>query len=225
MASAAGLDGSITFVSMAEIGLDLQPDESGTTFEENAYLKAVAIHQATGLPCLADDSGLEVDILHGAPGVYSARYAGEDASDADHRARVARELQDREHSSSPAAFRCVICYVDSLRTIFAEGACTGVVHVQERGPHGFGYDPLFVADGDTQTFGELTAEEKHQRSHRGRAFATLIPQLQALWSASSEQPTSSSRHLRRTLLELSYAAACGNGALLDAVLARGIRFA
>jgi|GEM_PF-19047 len=212
--------------TLQDVGCTLQPDETGATFEENAYLKAAAIHEATGLPCLADDSGLEVDALQGAPGVHSARYAGPEATDADNRQRLVHELRTLGLEQSGGAFRCVLCYVDSLRTVFAEGTCDGTVATIERGRHGFGYDALFTADGDHHTFAELTPEEKHQRSHRGRAMQHMVPQLQRLWS-NGVDPHRTGRplhplHRRTVLLRLAYAAATGHNELLRVTLEDGV---
>jgi XTP/dITP diphosphohydrolase len=156
--------------------------EDGDTFLANARLKAVALADATGEAALADDSGLEVDTLDGAPGVYSARYAGESASDADNVERVLAELA-RVEATEPAAraarFRCVLV----LRTpdggeLVAEGAVEGHLVDAPRGEGGFGYDPVFVpADGDGRTFAEMSAEEKQAISHRGRALRALVVQL------------------------------------------------
>lgn len=219
--------GGVHLLTLADLDLRIEPDETGVTFEENAYIKAKAIHDATGLPCIADDSGLEVDALQGAPGVQSARYAGPDATDADNRQLLVQVLRSLGHEQSAAAFRCVLCYVDPLRTLFAEGTCTGTVGLQERGSHGFGYDPLFTATGDEHTFAELTPEHKHERSHRGRAMQRMIPQLERLWSddANRDGPHHGPHHgphLRTTLLTLSYAAAVGNNELLTSTLHHGV---
>ena len=167
MFAAAGYD--ITLRSLKEMGLQIVPDETGHTFEENAFIKAMAVFQATGLPVLADDSGLEVDVLNGAPGVHSARYAGPDATDADNRTHLTSELARLKVDHSPAAFRCVLCYIDPLRTLFGVGSCNGTIGREERGENGFGYDPLFTPTGFQSTFAEISPEEKHALSHRGSA--------------------------------------------------------
>lgn len=157
-----------------------EPIEDGATLEENAYIKAREIHDATGLPTLADDTGLEVDALDGEPGVHSARYAGPSASYADNCARLLSELEARERAlesrddvSRNARFRTVICFVDGARTLFAEGSVEGTIITEPRGDSGFGYDPLFVPTGGERTFAEMPAAEKHAISHRGRAIAHL----------------------------------------------------
>ena len=148
-------------------------DETGTTLEENARLKAVALVEATGQAAVADDTGLEVRALGGAPGVYSARYAGEDASYADNVAKLLGALDGIEDRR--ARFRTVaLARFPDGREVVAEGVVDGTIAVAARGEAGFGYDPLFVPDeGDGRTFAEMTADDKHAISHRGRAFRAL----------------------------------------------------
>jgi XTP/dITP diphosphohydrolase len=148
-------------------------EETGTTLEENARLKAVALVDATGEAAVADDTGLEVAALDGAPGVYSARYAGEDATYADNVAKLLAALDgvaDRR-----ARFRTVALarFPDGTERL-AEGIVDGVIATEARGDAGFGYDPIFVPDGGGgRTFAEMSADEKHAVSHRGRAFRAL----------------------------------------------------
>jgi XTP/dITP diphosphohydrolase len=160
--------------------------EDADTFEGNARLKARAIADATGEPALADDSGLEVDVLGGAPGVHSARYAGEHATAADNVARLLAELSAA--GSGPAGggaaarFRCVLVlrWPDG-REVIAEGAVEGHIIPEPRGESGFGYDPVFVPDEPSaggRTFAEMAAVEKHAISHRGRALRQLVARLQ-----------------------------------------------
>jgi XTP/dITP diphosphohydrolase len=146
----------------------LEVDETGHTLEENAYLKAIAIHTATGLPCIADDTGLEVSALGGQPGVFSARYAGANATYDDNVNLLLKNLDGIEERS--ATFRTVVCYVDGLRTFFAEGICTGRIIKERKGSGGFGYDPVFMPDGYSETFAELSSEVKNAISHRGNAI-------------------------------------------------------
>jgi len=153
--------------------------EDADTLEGNARLKAVAICEATGLAAVADDTGLEVAALDGAPGVYSARYAGEGCSYADNRAKLLRELDgvaDRR-----AAFRtCVIVRRPDGSEVVVDGVCAGTIASTEGGDRGFGYDSIFVPDdGDGRTFAEMTEAEKHAISHRGRAFQNLLAALSA----------------------------------------------
>lgn len=160
--------------------IDLQPRpadladvvEDADTLVGNARLKAFAVCTATGLPALADDTGLEVDALNGAPGVRTARFAGEQATDADNRAKMLRELSGKART---CRFRTIalLRFPDGTE-IIAEGVCEGSIAELEIGDRGFGYDPLFIArDGDGRTFAQMSASEKHELSHRGKAFRTL----------------------------------------------------
>ncbi len=161
-------DERIRVITLDDLDLEpAEPIEDGERLEENAWIKAKEIHDATGMPVIADDTGLEVDALDGAPGVYSARYAGEDASYDDNCAKMLRELDGVEERG--ARFRTVICYVDAMRALFAEGEIVGEILRERRGEGGFGYDPIFRPDGEEKSFAEMTAEEKNRVSHRGRA--------------------------------------------------------
>ena len=158
------------------------PEETGTTFAENALIKALAASRAFPGYVLADDSGLAVDALDGAPGVYSARYAGETATDADNRAKLLRELTA---FPARARFHCAMALATdgaAFGPIF-EGAVEGAIIAGEKGAGGFGYDSLFIPDGYTQTFGELPASVKNQLSHRARALAQAAEFLHQLPSA------------------------------------------
>lgn len=177
-------------LSAAVPGLDLAPrpadladvDETGTTLLENARLKAEAIATATGEPAVADDTGLLVDALDGAPGVYSARFAGEDATYGDNVAKLLMELDGVEPERRTARFETValVRWPDG-REVFAIGAVDGVIATAACGAGGFGYDPIFIPlEGDGRTFAELAAEEKHALSHRGRAFRALAAELATL---------------------------------------------
>jgi len=144
--------------------------EDRDTFEGNAIKKAQELCDATGIMALADDSGLEVDALNGAPGVYSARYAGEPCDYAANNDKLLRELHGKENRT--ARFRTVIALArPNEDPITVEGICPGIIIDQLRGEHGFGYDPLFVPDGFSETFAELSAETKNKISHRARALA------------------------------------------------------
>ncbi len=145
------------------------PSEDGDTFEANAIQKATVLAAATGLWTLADDSGLEVEALGGAPGVHSARYAGEPADYAANNARLLREMDGRDNRR--AQFRCVVALVrPGVAPYIVEGRCTGEIITAPRGAGGFGYDPLFVPDGETHTFAELPPDVKNRISHRARAM-------------------------------------------------------
>jgi XTP/dITP diphosphohydrolase len=158
--------------------------EDGATFAANALKKARTIAREAMCLTLGDDSGLEVDALGGAPGVYSARFAGEGVTDAANRAELVRRLRALGGSETrfPARFRCALSVVDPLApegagVIEAEGACEGSIVLDERGAGGFGYDALFVPEGFDRTFAELASSEKHALSHRARALAALGPKL------------------------------------------------
>jgi XTP/dITP diphosphohydrolase len=157
-------------------------DETGTTLEDNARLKAVALVEATGLPAIADDTGLEVDALGGAPGVYSARFAGPDATDADNCRHLLARLADVPAERRTARFVTVaIARWPDGREVAAVGTVEGRITEAPRGAGGFGYDPVFVAgEAGGATFAELTPAEKHAISHRGRAFRTLAEGLSVL---------------------------------------------
>jgi XTP/dITP diphosphohydrolase len=164
----------IEVVSAGDLGVP-EPEETGVTFEENARLKAVISAVATGLPALADDSGVEVDALGGAPGVYSARWAGESRDFAAAMALLEKELGEKgalAGGAPRANFTCVLCLATPDGEVeFFEGKVFGHLSFPPRGSNGFGYDPIFVADGQTITFGEMNPEVKHGMSHRAVAFA------------------------------------------------------
>jgi XTP/dITP diphosphohydrolase len=164
-------------------------DETGATLEENARLKAVALCDATGLPAVADDTGLAVDALDGAPGVYSARYAGDDATYADNVEKLLGALADVDLPARTARFSTVaLARWPDGREVAAIGEVEGTIATTARGEAGFGYDPLFVpAEGDGRTFGEMSAAEKHGVSHRGRAFRTLADGLKVVEALEAEQ--------------------------------------
>ena len=156
--------------------------EDGLTLEDNARLKAVALCAATGLPAVADDTGLEVDALGGAPGVWSARYAGEDATYEDNVQKLLQELQGVPAERRTARFSTVaLARWPDGREVAAIGEVEGDIVEEARGAEGFGYDPVFrPAEGDGRTFAEMTPAEKHAVSHRGRAFRTLAEGLRVV---------------------------------------------
>jgi XTP/dITP diphosphohydrolase len=161
--------------------LDSEPDveETGTTLEANARIKAVALAAATGMVAIADDTGLEVDALGGAPGAYAARYAGDGATYADNVAKLLRELEGVYPALRTARFATVamVCWPDG-REVIARGEVEGVIAASADGESGFGYDPVFVpTEGDGRTFAQMTPAEKHAISHRGRAFVGLARAL------------------------------------------------
>lgn len=161
--------------------------EDGETFEANAFKKARAVAEATQLVTIADDSGLVVDALGGRPGVRSARFARDGATDEENNAALLSQLADVDEPARTARFRCVIAMVDPFaeldRPVYAEGRCEGSIARAPRGQGGFGYDPLFLVAGQDKTFAELGPAEKNQLSHRGRALAALYPHVEALIQA------------------------------------------
>ena len=152
-------------------------EETGTTFAENALLKAESACKVTGMPAIADDSGLVVDALGGAPGVYSARYAGEGATDRQRYEKLLEELREVPTEQRTARFVSAVCCVfPDGKIITAEGACEGIIAFEPKGEGGFGYDPIFL--GGERSYAEMTAEEKDSISHRGRALAKLAQELE-----------------------------------------------
>jgi len=166
-------------VRQSEFGIT-PPPETGATFLENALIKARNAAQLSGLPAIADDSGIEVDVLGGAPGVSSARFAGEDASDEANLAKLLAALEGLPPEKRTARYRCVIVFVDSAldaRPLVGEGAWEGRIIAARRGTGGFGYDPSFVPVGETRTVAEMPAAEKNLQSHRGQAMRAFLAQL------------------------------------------------
>ena len=165
-------------VSLSDVGIDADVEETGRTFEENAALKAETYRDLSGLPTLADDSGLEVDALNGEPGVLSARYAGEDATDADRVALLLRNLADAPSEERTARFRCVIAVAaPGQRTRLYDGACEGLIVDEPRGDNGFGYDPVFLLPDEGMTMAELPSERKNAVSHRAVAAKKAAGEL------------------------------------------------
>ena len=167
----------VEVVSPKDLGLTVDVEETGTTFAENAMLKAKAICAAAQLPAIADDSGLCVDALNGGPGVYSARYGGEGLDD---RGRYMLLLNNMRGQTTRAAhFACAIaCAFPNGDTLTAAGRCDGTIAFAPRGEGGFGYDPVFFVPEKAKTFGQLTAEEKSAISHRGRALESFVGKLE-----------------------------------------------
>lgn len=171
----------LRLVSLNSIGA-ICPDESGTSFLENARIKALHAAGASGMPALADDSGLAVDILNGAPGIYSARYAGPGASDAGNRVRLLRELDQTPLESRTARFHCALVFTApgpaSPREVAAvEASVSGAILAAPRGDRGFGYDSLFLLPELGLTFAEMPDAQKSLHSHRARAVEQLLPTL------------------------------------------------
>jgi XTP/dITP diphosphohydrolase len=164
-----------------DINLDIEVEESGHSFAEIAAHKALVYARTAGMPALADDSGLQVDALDGAPGIYSARYAGPGTGDEDRYRKLLAELDDTPIEKRTARFRCAvaIAYPDG-RVDVAEGTCDGTIALEPHGENGFGYDPIFYLPDLGCTMAQLPAETKNRLSHRARAFQAARPLLEAL---------------------------------------------
>lgn len=160
-------------LSLKDLGIDVDVEETGKTLEENALIKARAILSLSGIATLADDTGLMVDALRGAPGVYSARYAGEEHDDAKNRALLLKNLDGVKDRSAHFATVIALCYPDG-KTLTATGRVNGEILLSERGTEGFGYDSLFFSTELGKTFAEATQAEKNSVSHRGRALRAML---------------------------------------------------
>lgn len=165
----------IEVVAQSELGVS-DAEETGTTFAENSLIKARHASDATGLPAIADDSGLVVDALDGRPGVYSARYAGRDATDDENIDKLLEELAGVEEKLRGAAFHCVASFIlpGESKAVVAEGVWQGSILMTRRGDSGFGYDPVFLDPASGLSAAELTAGQKNVRSHRGKALRELV---------------------------------------------------
>ena len=167
----------VEVVSPADVGITVEVEETGSTFAENAMLKAKAICAASGLPAIADDSGLCVDALNGGPGVYSARYGGEGLDDKGRYTLLLNSM--RGQTTRAAHFACAIaCAFPDGKTLTSEGRCDGAIAFAPLGEGGFGYDPVFLVPEKGKTFGQLTAEEKSAISHRGKALRDFSAKLE-----------------------------------------------
>ena len=163
------LKDSFEVISLREAGVESDPEENGDTFEENARIKAINGMKASGLPCIADDSGLAVDELEGAPGVHSHRYAGEDSTDEQNNELLLKNMENIDNRS--ARFISAICLVyPDGREISCTGECRGEILREPRGENGFGYDPLFFVKEYNKTFAEISGEIKNKISHRAKAL-------------------------------------------------------
>lgn len=164
-------------VSLKDENINAEINEDGDTFEENAHIKAKAIYKLTKTPVIADDSGLEVEFLGGAPGIYSARYAGEGATDEDRNNKLLEEMQGVDTPLRNARFVCALyCILDDAREYCVTGTLEGFIGEEPKGVHGFGYDPIFMIDEDT-SLAEIDEEEKNKISHRARAMEKLLEEL------------------------------------------------
>ena len=169
----------IKVISQAESGFDIEVEETGKTFAENAILKAEAIHKLYGKPVISDDSGLQVDYLHGEPGVYSKRYAGENASYEEKIHKILHSMEEAKEEERTARFVCAICYIDEKgeKHIFQE-SCEGSILREPRGENGFAYDPIFLYQD--KSFAEMSEEEKNEVSHRGKALRKMTEYFREL---------------------------------------------
>ena len=172
--------------AVPQSAFDIQPvDETGDSFVENALLKANAASHHSGLPAIADDSGLVVDALGGAPGIYSARYAGQEASDADNNEKLLAALKDVPEEARSARFHCALVFLrhwQDPNPIICEATWEGRILLEPAGEGGFGYDPLFYVPGSGCTSAQLEASEKNRLSHRGQAMRLLLEALQREYS-------------------------------------------
>ena len=171
----------ITVLSLNDSKEAIDVEETGATFEENAILKAETVAKLLGKVVIADDSGLEIDALNGAPGVYSARFAGPGKSDKENIDKVLRQLSSAPKNERTARFRCVLAVAGpGMKTETFSGSCEGLIHPEPIGENGFGYDPIFYVPEKKRTMAELSPEEKNGISHRGAALVKLrerLPQL------------------------------------------------
>lgn len=169
------LEGSVVIKSLRDINLEGDIPETADTLQGNALQKAEWIYSRTGKDCFADDTGLEVDALDGAPGVYSARYAGEGCSFEDNMNKLLKAMDGKENRK--ARFRTVICLIENGERRYFEGIVEGTITTEKHGAEGFGYDPIFLPEGQGQTFAEMSGELKNSISHRGRAVQKLVEYL------------------------------------------------
>lgn len=176
---AAGITG-LTLLSLDDVPAFPEAPETGATFEENALAKASDGFRATGIPCVADDSGVSVDALNGMPGVLSARWAGKHGDDAANLSLLLGQIQDVPDERRGAAFVSCCALVSSSGSVVVRGEWPGTIAREPRGTGGFGYDPIFVPTGGSVSAAELTPAEKDAASHRGRALAQLVPTLREL---------------------------------------------
>lgn len=171
------LEGIVKIKSLKEIGLEGDIPETADTLEGNATQKAEWVYSRTGMDCFADDTGLEVEALNREPGVYSARYAGENCSFADNVNKLLKALEG--HSNRNARFRTAICLIENGEKKYFEGIVNGTITTFEAGNEGFGYDPIFLPEGHNKTFAEMPLDIKNKISHRGRAIQKLVEYLKS----------------------------------------------
>ncbi|HIR84886.1 MAG TPA: RdgB/HAM1 family non-canonical purine NTP pyrophosphatase [Candidatus Galloscillospira excrementavium] len=172
----------VEVVLESDVGVDVDVEETGETFEENAFLKARAVMEASGLPAIADDSGLCVDAMNGGPGVYSARFGGEGLTDPE-RYRLLLDMMRGQLDRRCRFVSCICCCFPGGDTLTARGECEGTLAYAPKGPDGFGYDPVFFVPGMKKTFAEMSPEEKNAVSHRGAALRQFRQKLEEYLSA------------------------------------------
>lgn len=182
------LNSNIELVTQDSLGIE-SPEETGLSFIENALLKARYASKLSGLPALADDSGLSVDALRGAPGIYSARYAGAEATDQDNVNKLLSELSSVDAASRQARFHCVLAFVryaEDPVPVIAQGYWEGSILFEPSGKEGFGYDPIFYVESQQCSAAQMEKATKNAISHRGMAMASLMPQFEALGFVQSQ---------------------------------------
>ena len=162
----------VELVLQSELGVNIEVEETGVTFRENALLKAHAVMKATGMPAISDDSGLMVDALNGAPGVYTARYGGEGLTDVDRYHLLLSALVGQTNRAAHF-YSCIACVFPTGETLTAQGVCDGTIAFAPIGEDGFGYDPIFFVPALRKTFAQMTPEEKNTVSHRAKALAAF----------------------------------------------------
>lgn len=173
-------------ISLADAQIDIDVEETGTTYFENAYLKAKTLFDLTGMPTLADDSGLSVLALHGKPGVYSARYAGKNATDAENNARLLKEMAHVPDGKRGAAFVCELVFIDDhlpvgVPYLHTTGQVVGEIGHEPIGENGFGYNPVVYYPPFQKTFAQMSSEEKNQISHRSEALKRMVAKLEEIY--------------------------------------------
>ncbi|MEG1496725.1 MAG: XTP/dITP diphosphatase [Clostridiales bacterium] len=172
---------NIKILTMKDFPKFVQPEETGTTFQENALIKAEAASKFSGLPALADDSGLTVDALDGAPGIYSARYSGEDATDQTNNEKLLKALESVDWNHRQGQFHTFLAlFLPNGETFFTEGIADGLILTEYRGDQGFGYDPLFYVPFLDRTMAEISLGEKNKISHRAKAFKKMLKYLKTM---------------------------------------------
>ena len=189
LVASKGLNNEIDFSTLEDFPNIGDIEETGKTLEENALIKARTVHSITGLPALSDDTGLEVDALHGAPGVYTARYAGENCSYMDNVNKLLESMLKVPIPNRTAQFKTVVAYVDSNVELIAEGCAKGFISRAAIGDNGFGYDPIFFIPEVEKTFAEMKIEEKEIYSHRGKAIRQMFNLLKEHFNNLNKQNT------------------------------------